>query len=282
MPLEKKELEELSAIALKLRKDTIEALYHAGSGHPGGALSMVEILTVLYFREMNIRPEDPAWADRDRLILSKGHACPSYYAALAERGYFAVEELNTLRKPHSRLQGHPCMGKTPGVDMSTGSLGQGLAVAAGMALYGKKQNKDYRVYCIIGDGESEEGEIWETAMSAAHYKLDNLIVFLDANRLQIDGRVDDVMNIFPMCPKFAAFGWNAMEIDGHDIGRIVEAVETAKAFAGSGRPTFIQCNTVKGKGVSFMENQVGWHGSPINHDNYVRAMAELNGGEVGE
>lgn len=275
MSLEEKELEELSAIALKLRKDTITALYHAGSGHPGGALSMVEILTVLYFREMNIRPEDPAWADRDRFILSKGHACPSYYAALAERGYFPVEELNTLRKPHSRLQGHPCMGKTPGVDMSTGSLGQGLAVAAGMALYGKKQGKDYKVYCIIGDGESEEGEIWETAISAAHYKLDNLIVFLDANHLQIDGAVDDVMNIYPMCPKFEAFGWNTVEIDGHDIGQIADAVETAKKL--SGRPTFIQCNTVKGKGVSFMENQVGWHGTAIKLDDYNRAWAELNG-----
>ncbi len=281
MLLEKSEQKALAAIAHKLRKDTIEALYHAGSGHPGGSLSMAEILTVLYFREMNIDPLRPDWPDRDRFILSKGHACPSYYAALAERGYFPVDELlTTLRKPHSRLQGHPCMGKTPGVDMSTGSLGQGMAVAAGMALYGKKQNKDFRVYCMIGDGESEEGEIWETAMSAAHYKLDNLIVFLDANHLQIDGRVDDVMNIFPMCPKFAAFGWNVLEIDGHDIEQIVDAVEQAKAFAGSGRPTFIQCNTVKGKGVSFMENQAGWHGSAINHENYVRAMAELNEGEA--
>ncbi len=281
MPVNEKEKQELAVIAHKLRKDTIEALYNAGSGHPGGSLSMAEILTVLYFKEMNIDPQNPAWEDRDRFILSKGHACPSYYAALAERGYFPVEELiNTLRKPHSRLQGHPCMGKTPGVDMSTGSLGQGLAVAAGMALYGKKQGKGYRVYCIIGDGESEEGEIWETAMSSAHYKLDNLIVFLDANHLQIDGRVDDVMNIFPMCPKFEAFGWNVLEIDGHDIDQIVDAVEKAKSFAGSGKPTFIQCNTVKGKGVSFMENQAGWHGTTIKHEHYVRAMEELNEGEV--
>lgn len=276
--LSEKEKQELEAVAHKLRVDTIEALYNAGSGHPGGSLSMAEILSVLYFKEMNIDPENPAWEDRDRFILSKGHACPAYYAALGERGYFPVEEfIQTLRKPHSRFQGHPCMGKTPGVDMSTGSLGQGLSVAAGMALFAKKQNKDFRVFCIIGDGESEEGEIWETAMSAGHYKLDNLIVFLDANHLQIDGAVDDVMNIFPMCPKFEAFGWNTMEIDGHDIDAIVEAVEKAKANAGSGKPTFIQCNTVKGKGVSFMENQAGWHGTPIKKEHYDRAMAELKG-----
>lgn len=280
MPINEKEKRELSQIAQKLRQDTIKALYHAGSGHPGGALSMVEILTVLYFKEMNLRPKEPAWADRDRFILSKGHACPSYYAALAERGYFPVEELNTLRKPHSRLQGHPCMGKTPGVDMSTGSLGQGLSVAAGMALYAKKQARDFKVYCIIGDGESEEGQIWESAMSAAHYKLDNLIVFLDANHLQIDGRVDDVMNIYPMCPKFAAFGWNTMEIDGHDIAQLVEAVEAAKKA--NGKPTFIQCNTVKGKGVSFMENQAGWHGAAVKQADFDRAWAELTKEQEGE
>lgn len=274
MPLNEKEKAELQSVALKLRKDTIEALYHAGSGHPGGALSIVEILTVLYFREMNIRPEEPRWPDRDRFILSKGHACPSYYAALAERGFFPVEELSTLRKPHSRLQGHPCMDKLPGVDMSTGSLGQGLAVAAGMALYAKKQNKDFKVYCVIGDGESQEGEIWETAMSAAHYGLDNLIVFLDANRLQIDGRVEDVMNIYPMCPKLAAFGWNTAEIDGHDLAQLADAVEAARRS--SGRPSFIQCNTVKGKGVQFMENQASWHGAGIKADDYRRAMEQLN------
>lgn len=274
MPVTEKDKKELEEIALKLRKDTITALHHAGSGHPGGALSMVEILTVLYFREMNIRPDAPDWEDRDRFILSKGHACPSLYAALAERGYFPVEELNTLRKPHSRLQGHPCMDKTPGVDMSTGSLGQGLAVAAGMALYAKKQNKDFKVYCIIGDGESEEGEIWETAISAAHYKLDNLIVFLDANHLQIDGSVDKVMNIYPMCPKFEAFGWNTFEVNGHDICQLVTTIDTAKKS--NGKPTFIQCNTIKGKGVSFMENQACWHGAPIKLDDYRRAMAELD------
>lgn len=280
MPLTQKEKTELSEIALRIRKDTVSALYSAGSGHPGGALSMVEMLTVLYFREMNIRPENPRWEDRDRFVLSKGHACPSYYAALAERGYFPVEELSTLRKPHSRLQGHPCMGKTPGVDMSTGSLGQGLAAAAGMALYAKKRGKSFKVFCIIGDGESQEGEIWETAMSAAHYKLDNLIVLLDANHLQIDGRVDDVMNIYPMLPKFEAFGWNTTEVDGHDLDAIAGAIEAAKHM--QGRPAFIQCNTVKGKGVSFMENQAGWHGAPIKKDDFERAWAELNGkdGEV--
>lgn len=274
MPITEKEIEDLSNIAQKLRKDTITALYHGGSGHPGGALSMVELLTVLYFKEMNIRPEQPLWEDRDRFILSKGHACPSYYSALAERGFFPVEELNSLRKLHSRLQGHPCMGKTPGVDMSTGSLGQGLAIAAGMALYGKLKGKSFRVYCIIGDGESQEGEIWETAMSAGHYGLDNLTVMLDANRLQIDGKVDEVMNIYPMCPKFQAFGWNTAEIDGHDLKQIAQALEDARQHKGA--PCFIQCNTVKGKGVSFMENQAGWHGAAINKENYERAMAELN------
>lgn len=278
MPINASELKELSDIALQLRRDTVQALYSAGSGHPGGALSMVEILTVLYYKEMNIRPEEPLWEDRDRFILSKGHACPSYYAALAERGYFAREELNTLRRPHSRLQGHPCFGKLPGVDMSTGSLGQGLAVAAGMALYAKKQKKNYRVYCIIGDGESEEGEIWETALSAAHYGLDNLTVFLDANHLQIDGRVEDVMNIYPMCPKFEAFGWNTAEIDGHNLEAIAEAVENAGRK--SGRPSFIQCNTVKGRGISFMENEAGWHGAQIKREDYLRAMAELEGGGI--
>lgn len=276
MPITDTEIVELSHIANKLRRDTVTALYHAGSGHPGGALSMVEILTVLYFKEMNIRPQEPLWEDRDRFILSKGHACPSYYSALAERGYFPVEELLSLRKPFSRLQGHPCFGKTPGVDMSTGSLGQGMAIAAGMALYAKKQGKNYRSFCIIGDGESQEGEIWETAMSAAHYKLNNLIVFLDANHLQIDGRVEDVMNIYPMCEKFEAFGWNTFRVDGHNIAQIADAVEKAKLS--TDRPSFIQCDTIKGKGVSFMENQASWHGAQISKENYMRAMAELDGG----
>lgn len=284
-PLERKEVffimlsiekrNRLEAIAKQLRMDTITALYHAGSGHPGGALSMTEIMAVLYFEEMNIRPDQPDWADRDRFVLSKGHACPSYYAALARRGYFDVEELKTLRQPGSILQGHPAMGKTPGVDMSTGSLGQGLSAAAGMAMYAKKKHKDFYVYCVMGDGECGEGQIWEAAMSAGHFKLNNLIAFLDANHLQIDGRVDDVMNIYPMLEKFKAFGWNVMEADGHDVGQLADAVERAKLS--DDKPTFILCHTVKGKGVSLMENRVEWHGSQVTEEVYHRAMAELEG-----
>ena len=270
------EIRQLKATALQLRRDALTALYHAGSGHPGGAMSMTEILTVMYFKEMNIRPEQPDWADRDRFVLSKGHACPTYYAALARRGYFDVEVLNTLRKADSILQGHPDMGKTPGVDMSTGSLGQGLSAAAGMALYAKKQGKDFRVYCILGDGECAEGQIWEAAMSAAHFGLNNLVAFLDANHLQIDGRVDDVMNIYPMDEKFRAFGWTVLETDGHSIPQLIHAVELAKC---SDKPVFILCHTTKGKGVSFMEDRADWHGAAVTKDVLDRAMAELDGKE---
>ena len=273
MPVTVEKLNELKELALQIRRDTLTALVHAGSGHPGGALSMVEMLTVLYFHEMNVDPANPKWEDRDRFILSKGHACPSYYTTLAHKGYFDRELLNTLRQPGSMLQGHPCMGKTPGVDMSTGSLGQGISVAAGMALYAKNKGKNYRVYSIIGDGESQEGQVWEAAMSAAHFGLDNLTVLLDANHLQIDGRVDDVMNIFPMCEKFAAFGWHTLEVDGHNMAELIEALEAAKAE--KNRPTFILCNTIKGKGVSFMENQAGWHGTPLPRNLYEIAMEEL-------
>lgn len=275
MPISNEERERLEGIAAQLRRDTLTALYHAGSGHPGGALSMTEIMTVLYFKEMNIRPAEPDWADRDRFVLSKGHACPSYYAALANRGYFPVEDLNTLRKADSHLQGHPAMDKTPGVDMSTGSLGQGLSAAAGMALYAKKNHKDFKVYCVLGDGECAEGQIWEAAMSAGHFKLGSLIAFLDANHLQIDGRVDEVMNIYPMDEKFRAFGWNVQEVDGHDVGQLADAVEEAKKSVD--KPTLIVCHTIKGKGVSFMEDRAEWHGSAVTKDVYERAMAELEG-----
>lgn len=268
----------LERTANQLRRDALTALYHAGSGHPGGALSAAEVLTVLYFKEMKLRPDQPNWPDRDRFVLSKGHACPIYYAALARRGYFDPALLQTLRRPDSILQGHPVMGKTPGVDMSTGSLGQGLSAAAGMALYAKKKGKEFRVYCVLGDGECAEGQIWEAAMSAAHFGLNNLTAFLDANHLQIDGTVDEVMNIYPMGEKFRAFGWNVIEVDGHSIPQLIHATQLAKS---SDKPTFILCRTVKGKGVSFMENRVEWHGGTVTRDVLDRALAELDGKERG-
>ena len=278
MPTTSEEIQQLEQTALQLRKDALISLYHAGSGHPGGALSAADILTVLYFKEMNLRPDQPDWADRDRFVLSKGHACPIYYAALARRGYFDPKLLETLRKPDSILQGHPVMRKTPGVDMSTGSLGQGLSAAAGMALYAKKKQKSFRVYCVLGDGECAEGQIWEAAMSAAHFGLNNLVAFLDANHLQIDGPVEQVMNIYPMGEKFHAFGWNVLEVDGHSIPQLIHAVELAK-FAQ--KPTFILCHTVKGKGVSFMENRVEWHGGTVTREVLDRALAELDGERQG-
>jgi len=245
------------------------------SGHPGGSLSSAEILTALYFKEMNIDPTNPKWEDRDRFVLSKGHAAPVLYAALAEKGFFPKEELNNLRKVNSMLQGHPDMKGTPGVDMTTGSLGQGLSAAGGMALAGKIDKKDYRVYSIIGDGESQEGLIWEAAMFAAHYKLDNLTVFLDNNGLQIDGTNDEVMNIEPIDDKFKAFGWNVLKIDGHSIDEIIKAIEEAKNT--KGKPTMIIAKTFKGKGVSYMENQVGWHGKAPSYEDACKALTELGG-----
>ncbi|MGE4276474.1 MAG: transketolase [Lawsonibacter sp.] len=268
------EIQRLEHTAKQLRRDALISLYHAGSGHPGGALSAADILTVLYFKEMNVRPDQPDWEGRDRFVLSKGHACPIYYAALARRGYFDPELLKTLRKTDSILQGHPVMGKTPGVDMSTGSLGQGLSVAAGMALYAKKKEKNFRVYCVLGDGECAEGQIWEAAMSAAHFGLNNLVAFLDANHLQIDGRVDEVMNIYPMGEKLRAFGWNVIEVDGHSVPQLIHAMELSKC---ADKPTFILCRTVKGKGVSFMENRAEWHGGTVTKDVLDRALAELDG-----
>ena len=266
--------EELSVIATQIRLDTIQAIYAAGSGHPGGSLSIAEILAVLYFREMNVDPYDPAAENRDRFVLSKGHAAPALYAALAERGYFPREELESLRNINSRLQGHPDMKHIPGVDMSTGSLGQGLSAACGMALYAQLNRKSFRVYAIVGDGELKEGLIWEAAMSAGHHALNNLTVYLDRNGLQIDGKVSDVMDVEPVAEKFAAFGWNVTSVDGHNIGSLIQATEWAKRSVD--KPTLILCKTLKGKGVSFMENQVAWHGSPLNQDQYTLAMTELH------
>lgn len=262
-------------IANKLRIDIIKMLEESKSGHPGGSLSACEILTALYFKEMNIDPANPHWEDRDRFVLSKGHGAPVLYAALAEKGYFPKEELNNLRKIDSMLQGHPDMKGTPGVDMTTGSLGQGLAAANGMALAGKLDNKDYKVYALIGDGEAQEGIIWEAAMFAAHYKLDNLIVFLDHNGLQIDGKNEDIMNIEPVDEKFKAFGWHVISIDGHDFEEIFNAIDEAKKV--EGKPTIIMAKTIKGKGVSYMEDQVGWHGKAPSKEEAEKAMEELGG-----
>ena len=265
---------ELLRTAYEIRKGAITAVYSAASGHPGGSLSIAEILAYLYFEEMNIDPADPKKDDRDRFVLSKGHAAPGLYAALALRGFFPVSELETLRQVDSILQGHPDMKHIPGIDMSTGSLGLGISAACGMALAGKYQKKDYRVWSIVGDGESEEGQVWEAAMFAAHYKLDNLAVFVDWNGLQIDGPVAEVMNPTPLDEKFRAFGWNVISIDAHDLDAIEAAVGLAKAT--KGKPTAIIAKSVKGKGVSYMENEVNWHGAAPKKDLYDVAIAELD------
>lgn len=269
---------ELKEISKSVRINIIEAVAAANSGHPGGSLSVADILTVLYFKKMNINPENPKWEDRDRLVLSKGHVAPALYSVLAERGYFPKENLKTLRKLGSMMQGHPDMKSTPGVDMSTGSLGQGLSVANGMALTAKIDKKDYKIYVILGDGEVQEGQVWEAAMSAAHYKLDNVIAFLDYNGLQIDGSNEEVMNIGSIYEKFASFGWNVIEIDGHDLEAIDNAVDKAKLV--KGKPTIIIAKTVKGKGVSFMENQVAWHGAAPNEEQRKSAIEEIERGEA--
>ena len=266
-------VEEIIRHAQQIRRNTIISLHSAGSGHPGGALSMVEIIAVLYFYEMNISPDKPEEMNRDRFVLSKGHAAPAYYAVLAERGYFEKSALTTLRKMGSMLQGHPDMKKVPGVDMSTGSLGQGISAACGMAHYAKKTGKDYRVYCIIGDGEMQEGQVWEAFMSAGHFKLDNLVVFLDNNNLQIDGRVDEVMSIYPVKEKLQAFGWHVEETDGHNVKGLIETLDRVRQVRD--QPAFIIGKTTKGKGVSFMENQSGWHGAAINDEQFEQAMKEL-------
>lgn len=268
-----KELAVLKAVANEIRQDIIRMLGTAGSGHPGGSLSAADIVTALYFKFLRIDPENPKNPDRDRFILSKGHAAPVLYSALAQRGYFKREELLTLRKLGSRLQGHPDMKKLPGVDMSTGSLGQGLSAANGMALAGRLDSKDYRVYVLLGDGETQEGQVWEAAMASAHYRLDNLTAFLDHNRLQIDGPIEEVMSPEPLADKWRAFGWDVQVIDGHDMNQILQAVE--RALTVKGKPQMIVAETVKGKGVSFMENQAGWHGSTPNQEQTEKALAEL-------
>lgn len=268
---------ELRTVANNVRINIIEMLAESKSGHPGGSLSIADILTVLYFDEMNINPENPKDEDRDRFVLSKGHAAPALYAVLAERGYFNKENLQTLRKFKSILQGHPDMKKTPGVDMSTGSLGQGLSVANGMAMAGKLDKKDYRVYTAIGDGELQEGQIWEAAMSSAHYKLNNLTAFVDFNGLQIDGSNEEVMNVKPIDKKFEAFGWNVLVIDGHNLEEIQDALRKAKEYKDG--PTAIIAKTIKGKGVSFMENQASWHGAAPNEEQKNQALKELKGGD---
>ncbi len=259
--------------AKDIRRHIINMLSEAGSGHPGGSLSIADLVTALYFAVLKVDPDNPRWEERDRFVLSKGHACPVLYGALAEAGFFPVEELKTLRKIDSRLQGHPDMRKTPGVEMSTGSLGQGLAAANGMALAGKLDQRDYRVYVVLGDGEVNEGMVWEAAMAAAHYGLDNLTAFLDYNGLQIDGPVEEVMGTDPLAEKWAAFGWHVLTIDGHDFAEILAAVKEAKKT--KGQPTMIIANTIKGRGVSFMEDEVGWHGKAPDKEQTSQALAEL-------
>lgn len=267
------EIEFLQEKAKKIRRGIIEAVYSNQSGHPGGSLSIADILAVLYFKEMNINPEQPDWEERDRLVLSKGHCSPALYSALANRGFFEVDELKTFRNINSRLQGHPDRKHIPGVDMTTGSLGQGLSAANGMAIAGKMDDKLYRVYCILGDGEIEEGQIWEAAMTTSKYKLDNLCVIVDNNNLQIDGTIEEVMSPYPIDEKFRSFGFEVINIDGHDIDEIMKAFEVAKNI--KGKPTCIIAKTVKGKGISFMENQAGWHGKAPNEEEYENAMLEL-------
>lgn len=272
-----KSLDELKSISKEIRKDIVKMLTESASGHPGGSLSATDIMTVLFFKEMNLDPNNEKDPNRDRFVLSKGHAAPVLYSVLARRGYFPVEELSTLRKFKSRLQGHPSIQYLPGIDMSTGSLGQGVSAAVGMALAGKIDKKDYRVYTLLGDGELEEGQVWEAAMCAAHYKLNNLTAFIDFNGLQIDGDITKVMNPCPIDKKFEAFGWNVLVIDGHNYEEIIDAIEKAKEC--KDKPTAVVCNTVKGKGVSFMENQAAWHGTAPSKEQCETALKEL-GGEI--
>ena len=273
MKLEK--VEQLEKMAKQIRKGIIDAVYYGKSGHPGGSLSIADILTVLYFNELNIDEKNPKWEDRDRLVLSKGHCSPALYSCLANRGFFDVEKLKTFRKIDSNLQGHPDMNKIPGVDMTSGSLGQGLSVANGMAIAGKINKKNYRVYCILGDGEIEEGQIWEAAMTSNKYKLDNLCVIVDNNNLQIDGTIEEVMSSYPIDEKFRSFGFEIIKINGHDIDEILKAFEVAKNI--KGKPVCIIAKTIKGKGISYMENQVGWHGKAPNDEQYDIAIKELGG-----
>ena len=265
--------QELSKVCRQVRRDIITMTANAGSGHPGGSLSAVELMTSVFFNHMRVDPSNPHDPDRDRFVLSKGHAAPCYYAVLAAKGFISRDEYANFRQLHSILQGHPDAKKVPGVDASTGSLGQGVSIAVGMALGAKHLGKDTKVFALVGDGESQEGQIWEAYMAAAHYKLDNLIAFVDNNGLQIDGNIDDVLSPNPIDAKFAAFGWHVLTIDGHDFDAIASALDTAKTV--KGQPSAIIMKTVKGKGVSFMENQASWHGSAPNDEQYAVAMAEL-------
>ena len=267
------EKKQLQINACKVRMGVIESTHGAKAGHPGGSLSAAEVFTYLYFKEMNIDPKNPKWEDRDRFVLSKGHTAPGLYSVLAERGYFPVEDLPTLRHIDSYLQGHPNMNTVPGVDMSTGSLGQGVSAAVGMAMAAKYQNKNYRVYSLLGDGEIQEGQVWEACMAASHYKLDNLCIVIDNNGLQIDGNVADVMSPYPIVDKLLAFGFNVHAVDGHDFEALEKAFDNAKKT--KGQPTAIVMSTVKGKGVSYMENDAGWHGKAPNDAEYEQAMSEL-------
>ena len=264
---------ELQKVANEVRKGIITSVHAAKAGHPGGSLSAADIFTYLYFEEMNVDPKDPKKADRDRFVLSKGHTAPGLYSALAQKGYFPVEDLETLRHLGSYLQGHPDMKHIPGVDMSSGSLGQGISAAVGMAIAGKMDNADYRVYTLLGDGEIQEGQVWEASMMAGFRKLDNLVVIVDNNNLQIDGAIDEVCSPYPINKKFEAFNFHVINIDGNDFDQIDAAFKEAKAT--KGMPTAIIAHTVKGKGVSFMENQVGWHGTAPNDEQYAVAMEEL-------
>ncbi len=267
------ERRQLALLSTKVRIGAIEAVFSAQSGHPGGSLSVADIMTTLFFKEMRLDPKNPKWEDRDRFVLSKGHCSPALYATLALKGYFPYEELYKFRKPDSILQGHPDMKNIPGVDFSTGSLGQGGSAAAGMALMGKLSGKDYRVYTIFGDGELQEGQVWETAMFAGHNKLDNLCIFVDNNGLQIDGRVDEICTPCPIDEKFKAFNYHVIVIDGHDLDQIDAALAEARTV--KGKPTAIIAKTMKGKGVSFMENNYGWHGKAPNSEQYETAMKDL-------
>ena len=264
----------LKILATKIRKHAIEGVYSAASGHPGGSLSISDLLALLYFEVMNVDPKNPKDENRDRFVLSKGHCAPALYGALAERGFFPTEDIKTLRQIDSYLQGHPDMKGVPGVDMSTGSLGQGISAANGMALAGKMDKKNYHVYTVLGDGELEEGQVWEAAMFASHYKLDNLTAFVDFNGLQIDGKITDVMSPCPIDEKFKAFGWDVRVVDGHDLDALRQNIKEAAATVG--KPSVIIMKTTKGKGVSFLENVASWHGSAPNEEQYKQAMAELD------
>ena len=272
--MDKKRSTELAIIANRVRKHALTGIYNAKSGHPGGSLSVADVLTYLFIDVMKVDPKNPKMADRDRLVLSKGHTAPALYGVLAERGFFPVEDVYTLRRVDSIMQGHPDMKNIPGVDMSTGSLGQGVSVAGGMALSAKLDKKDYRVYAVLGDGELEEGQVWEQAMFAPHYGLDNFTIFVDFNGLQIDGDITKVMNPTPIDKKFEAFGWNVIVCSAHDFDELSAAVDAAKAC--KGKPTAVIMNSVKGKNVSFMENNAGWHGSAPNEEQYNQAISELD------